>query len=76
MYHLYKFLTLIPVYGTSGYLQWKFIERLASVLVDDSVVNWQNIRPQNSKGADLKYERPEKSVAEFGQNFQKKGQNF
>jgi hypothetical protein len=34
-----------------------------------SVANWQKFRPQNTKVAPQKYQRPEKSAAEFLADF-------
>ncbi len=39
-----------------------------------SVPNWPILRPQNSKWAELKYNRQDKSAAEFWHDFPTKGQ--
>ncbi len=39
-----------------------------------SVSNWPNVRLHNSKGAEQKSERRDKSAAELGTNFARKGQ--
>ncbi len=43
----------------------------------DSVANWPNFRPHNSKGADKNCVRPNKLAAEFLSNVRQKGpKNF
>jgi hypothetical protein len=39
----------------------------------DSVANWPNFWPHNSKGAVKKYVRPKKLAAEFLSNIRQKG---
>jgi hypothetical protein len=46
---------------------------IAELQLNDSVANWQKFRLQNTKVAPQKYQRPEKSAAEFLADFYRNG---